>query len=83
MKIAELTPTNGRKSFNGKAKMITKRNKTQLLSYDTVVAEYNHKENKLVVNGYYSPTTANHINTFAEYFGFDKMTKKEMENFVS
>jgi hypothetical protein len=83
MKIAELTPTNGRKSFSGKAKMITKGNKTQLLSYDTVVAEYNHKDNKLVVNGYYSPTTVTHINAFAEYFGFDKMTKKEMENFVS
>lgn len=38
MKIFELTPTNGRKSFGGKAKVIVENGIAKLLSYTTIVA---------------------------------------------
>lgn len=54
---------------------------SKLQSYNTVVAEYNHSTNKMSVFGWYSQTTARHINAFLEYFGFDTCTKKELENY--
>lgn len=85
MKTFELTPTNGRKSFYGKAKVIESNSDeatvSKLLSYDTIVAEYHHKDNKMIVHGWYSTTTASHINSFLEYYGFDKCTKKELETY--
>ena len=41
MKAFELTPNNGRKSFNGKCKVIEDEGVAQLLSYTTFVAEIN------------------------------------------
>ena len=52
---------------------------SDLVSYETRVAYFNHNENYLVVLGWFSSTTAKHINEFIEYYGFDKLTKKEME----
>ena len=49
-----------------------------LLSYETVVAEYNGEYIELF--GYYSQTTAKHINYFLQKFGFAAMCKKEIEN---
>lgn len=54
---------------------------SDLVSYETRVASYNHKTNEIQVFGWYSQTTAKHINAFLEFYGFDKMTKKEMQNF--
>lgn len=48
-----------------------------LVSYNTIVAEL--KNNKYIVYGYYSPTTARHINTFLEHFGIKTLSKKEIE----
>lgn len=48
-----------------------------LLSYETVVAEY--IGGKMLINGYYSRTTANHINTFLHKFNYKSMSKKEIE----
>ena len=79
MKTFELTPVNGRKSFGGKVKVIEQNNISTLLSYDTEVATYNHLTNEMVVNGYYSATTLTHINSFLAYYGFDIITKKELE----
>ena len=81
MQVFELTPTNGRKSFYGKARVIEENGVSKLLSYDTFVAEFNHKENKMKVNGKYSMTTNTHINSFLNYYGFDSCTKKELENY--
>lgn len=53
-------------------------NKYILMSYDTIVAEYNG--NYFDLFGYYSRTTAKHINYFLQKFGFDKLSKKEIEN---
>lgn len=83
MKVVELVPTNGRKSFGSKAKMITVDDVTTLISYETEVASYNHKTNVMTVNGYYSPTTASHINAFLEYFGFDQCTKKQLKEYYA
>lgn len=76
----DLQPTNGRKSFYWKCKVIDDWEIAKLQSYSTIVAEYNHKENKMKVNGRYSVTTASHINSFLDYYWFDKATKKEMDN---
>lgn len=68
-----------RASFYGKAIVINDGMFSQLRSYDTIVAEYNHELNEVKVNGWYSSTTARHINEFLQQLGFDKMTKVEME----
>lgn len=51
----------------------------KLKSYKTIVAEYNNRTKKLKVNGWYSSTTARHINSFIAYLGGSiKLSKKEM-----
>lgn len=76
-----LNPINGRKSFYNKAVVIQNGNVSKLKSYNTIVAEYNHETNEIKVNGWYSATTATHINAFLDYYGFDTCTKKELENY--
>ena len=73
------TQRDSRKSFYGKAVLINEGNITKLRSYSTIVAEYDHTTNKVKINGWYSATTARHINEFLAHFGFDSMSKKEME----
>jgi len=68
------------KSFYKKAFLIHKGDLTILKSYNTNVAEYNHNTNKIKVFGWYSKTTGRHINEFLQLYGFDKVTKREMEN---
>jgi len=80
MNTIELTPTDSRKSFYGKAKIKTEGNTSYLYSYDTCVAEYNNDTKEIKTNGYYSQTTAKHINAFLNHFGFKSRTKKELEN---
>lgn len=75
----ELTPLN-RKSFYDKAKMINESGVIKLKSYDTIVAQYDPQTKKVTVNGWYSTTTARHINAFLVHFGFNKMSKAEMQN---
>lgn len=67
-----------RDSFYKKAKILEYNGATYLQSYDTIVAKI--ENGKAIVNGWYSQTTARHINDFLMQNGFDKMTKKEMEN---
>ena len=68
-------------NFYGKAKVETVNNITTLTSYETEVASYNHETNVIDVKGYYSQTTAKHINAFLEYYGFDRCDKKELETY--
>lgn len=77
-KTFKLTPINGRKSFGWKCKVIKDWMNSILISYDTTVASYNHETNEIEHNWWYSSTTANHINAFYVYYGFDPMTKQEM-----
>jgi len=81
MRIFELFPKyDTRKSFYGKARIIEHENGDKdLISYTTTVASI--KNNILYVYGWFSQTTARHINEFLLQNGFDPMTKKEMEAF--
>jgi hypothetical protein len=67
--IFELSPTNGRKSFNNKAKVIVENGKAELLSYDTIVATYDLENKEYKQNGEYSQTTNSHIKAFKEFYG--------------
>ena len=59
-----------------------------LMSYETIVAEIKDAiatetgEKQVIVHGWYSMTTARHINEFLQQYGFNKMSKKEMEEGV-
>lgn len=71
------------KNFDGyynKALMYRNENTTfnyVLVSYNTIVAEI--KKDKFIIYGYYSQTTARHINKFLDHFGIKEMSKKEIE----
>lgn len=79
MKTFELIPTNGRKSFNRKCIVIEENNISLLKSYDTIVASYDHLKNEMKIKDFYSTTTLRHINAFLNFYGFDTVTKKELE----
>lgn len=66
-----------KKSFGKKANVIVEGGQTKLKSYSTIVAV---KENNTIkVKGWYSKTTAIHINEFLLQNGAKSLTKKEME----
>ena len=69
MTYFELKPTNGRKSFYGKAEVIQKDNgDIELKSYSTIVARIRNGNFERLWDGY-SVTTMNHINSFIDTFG--------------
>lgn len=63
--------------FYGKANVIVEGGQTKLKSYSTIVAV--KEDNKIKVKGWYSKTTAIHINEFLLQNGGKKLNKKEME----
>lgn len=65
-----------RADFYKKAKVLKYNGAIYLQSYDTIVAKI--ENGKAIVNGWYSMTTARHINEFLKQNGFETMTKKEM-----
>ncbi len=74
------------KSFYGKANVYRNdKGSIFLMSYETIVAEIIDEaisptgKRQINVFGWYSKTTARHINEFAQQYGFNKMSKKEME----
>ncbi len=83
METITLNPINNRKSFYGKCRIEKQDNISTLISYTTKVAHYNHETKEMVVNGWYSTTTATHINAFLDYYGFKTCTKKELETYNS
>ena len=72
-----LAPTN-EKSFYNKAVVSLAKGIATLKSYDTKVASYNTVTKVMTIKGWYSSTTARHINAFLEYYSLDTMTKKQM-----
>lgn len=68
MQVFELVPINGRKSFNGKCKVIVENKTAKLLSYNTIVAEINLTDNTFTQNGTYSQTTNGHIKAFKQHY---------------
>jgi len=85
MKTFELTPIDSRKSFYKKCRVEIKNNISTLISYDTKVAQYNHKTNEIKIlkgfDSWTSKTTNRHINAFLSYYGFDTCSKKELSNY--
>lgn len=78
MNVYYLEPKFGNnKSFYKKAVVIDDGETIMLRSYQTIVAEI--VDGKVKVYGWYSQTTARHINEFLQQYGFDRMSKKEME----
>lgn len=67
-----------RKDFYKKAKVYVLGEFKILVSYETIVAGI--YKNEFYVVGWYSQTTARHINEFLYQNGFEKMSKKEMES---
>lgn len=74
------------KSFYGKANVYRNdKGSLFLMSYETIVAEIVDEavsptgQRQAHIFGWYSMTTARHINEFLRQNGFDKMSKKEME----
>ena len=71
MKIFELTPTNGRKSFYGKAKVIEKDGEKILISYDTEVCKIDKNGIfSMLWNGKSNTTTAK-IKAFKSFYGVE------------
>ena len=65
------------KDFYGKANVIVEGGQTKLKSYHTIVAVKQGKTIK--IKGWYSKTTAIHINEFLQQNGVSKLNKKQME----
>lgn len=83
MKTFELTPTNGRKSFYGKAKVIeTPEGHKYLDSYNTRVASISNDGTITLSRNkeHFTATTCTHIRSFLELYGYPSMTKQEMLN---
>lgn len=78
MKILDLKPLNGQKSFGGKAQIIFIGSTIQLRSFETIVAEYNTQEEIVNVFDWFSSTTAKHINSFLELYGFRNVSKGDI-----
>ena len=68
------------KSYYKKAQILVENNVSTLYSYDTKIATYNHESKTLIINGWYSKTTAIHINDFIKLFGFNRLSKKDLIN---
>ena len=79
MKIYELCPVNGRKSFYGKALVKETGKETILQSYQTEVCKIDENGHFVKLWNGYSNTTMNHINAFLSLFGIPSMKKKEWE----
>ena len=79
--MTNLQPTQGQKSFYNKAKLDNSNGLIKLISYTTNVATFDSINNKMYVYGYYSKTTALHINSFLQLYGFNRCNKKELENY--
>ena len=70
MKMYELQPTDGRKSFYGKARVIEKDNGERVLvSYDTEVCKVTSSGRFVRMWSGYSATTMRHVNSFLDLVG--------------
>ena len=81
--LQELKPTNGRKSFYGKAKILENETMYILVSYNTNIATCFKKSKKFIINpdeSLLSKTTLSHIRAFQEWNGLKPQTKKELLN---
>jgi hypothetical protein len=81
MKTFKLRPIDGRKSLNNHhVNQYECEGETwsDLISYTTRVAAYNHTTNEISIYCCPSNSTARHINAFLAFYGFDTMKKSEI-----
>ena len=76
----ELLPTNGRKSFYGKAIVTENNGEKVLTSYQTEVAKIDNKGHFIKLWNDYSATTLNHINAFRIMYDLKPITKNQWNN---
>lgn len=84
MQTFKLMPTDGRKSLDNchvNKYTVDGEEWSDLISYTTRVAAYNHTTNQMSVYSCQSQTTARHINHFLEFYGFEKKKLKELQNY--
>ena len=84
MKMFELIPNNGRKSFYGKAKVIDYENGiVSLLSYNTIVCSIDTKTRQFSRHWSGSScTTSSHINSFRSLYGFKPLSSKQWQSMI-
>lgn len=75
MKVFNLIPNDGRKSFYNKATVIKTDAATMLKSYDTIVCSFDNDGFHRHWSGY-SATTMRHINAFLDLIGINDGGKK-------
>lgn len=75
MTTYELTPTNGRKSFYGKAVVEVEGGAKTLKSYDTRVCRIANGKVRLLDKWDYSYTTLTHVRSFLESNGLEAGSK--------
>lgn len=81
MKTFKLLPIDGRKSLNNQhvnQYEVDGETYSDLISYTTRVAAYNHNTNEISVYSCQSDTTLRHIKAFFSFYGFDVPTKQEL-----
>lgn len=66
------------KSYYGKAHIENGVWNKRLISYSTIVAEYEWASKKLIIHGEYSNTTLRHIKEFAQQMGFPKLSVSDI-----
>lgn len=75
--VAELKPSNGRKSFGGKALIVSDGRRTALLSYGTVVCWTDVDLNLHRTWDGWSGTTGTHVQAFCDELGVPYKGKKD------
>lgn len=80
VKVFDLVPTDGHKSFYGKARCIVDDGDEFLKSYETIVACVDKHGNLHRYWNGYSATTARHLNSFLDYCGIPRISKKDWES---
>lgn len=84
LRVVELVPTDGRKSFNGRCKVIETRSRVYLMSYSTIVCYWDNNTCKFAkLWNDYSATTMRHINSFMVWLGFPSLGGKKWWNSLS
>lgn len=86
MKTFKLIHIDGRKTLNNchvnQYKTDDGEHWSDLISYTTRVASYNHTTNEISIYNAQSRTTTRHINAFLHFYGFDTMSQKQMLSLI-
>lgn len=74
--VTELIPTDSRKSFNGRAKIVEANGRKNLLSYSTLMCGIDSRGKIHRYSDFQSATTNRHVKAFLETVGADCTTSE-------